>query len=62
MFDRAHFARFIGADNFDIKTAIGHFQEYLKWRKTQNIDKLLVRKFILYYERLFYNICLGVRV
>lgn len=42
MFDRAHFARFLCADSFDIKQGISHFEEYLKWRKTQNIDKLLV--------------------
>ena len=34
MFDRAHFARFLAANNFDIKAGIEHFKEYLQWRKT----------------------------
>lgn len=42
MFDRAHFAKFLVANNFDSKKALSHFLEYLEWRKQQNIDKLLV--------------------
>ena len=42
MFDRAHFARFLAANDFDLKNAIGHFNEYLQWRKQQKIDNLLV--------------------
>ena len=42
MFDRAHFARFLQGNDFDIKKAISHFHEYLNWRKQQKIDSLLV--------------------
>lgn len=42
MFDRSHFARFLAGNNFDVKKAIGHFNEYLQWRKQQKIDSLLV--------------------
>ena len=44
MFDRAHFARFLQGNDFDIKKAIGHFNEYLNWRKQAKIDSLLVSK------------------
>jgi len=33
MFDRAHFARFLIANNFNIQATIDHFVEYLNWRK-----------------------------
>ena len=42
MFDRAHFARFLVANDFDLAKAISHFNEYLNWRKQQKIDSLLV--------------------
>jgi hypothetical protein len=42
MFDRAHFARFLVANDFDLGKAISHFNEYLNWRKQQKIDSLLV--------------------
>lgn len=42
MFDRAHFARFLIANQFDVKKALAHFVEYLSWRKAQKIDNLLV--------------------
>lgn len=32
MFDRAHFARFLKANDFDMKKAMEHFNEYLQWR------------------------------
>lgn len=43
MFDRAHFARFLVANEFDIKQGLAHFSEYLQWRKQQKIDALLVK-------------------
>jgi hypothetical protein len=42
MFDRAHFARFLVSNKFDVAKALEHFKEYLKWRKTSKIDNLLV--------------------
>jgi hypothetical protein len=42
MFDRSHFLRFLIVNNFEVKKALAHFEEYLNWRKNQNIDKLLV--------------------
>lgn len=42
MFDRAHFARFLIANQYDIKKTIAHFEEYLGWRKSQKIDNLMV--------------------
>jgi hypothetical protein len=42
MFNRAHFARFLGASDFDITRGLEAFGGYLQWRKTQSIDKLLV--------------------
>jgi hypothetical protein len=43
MFDRAHFGRYLHANNFDIEKTLAHFKEYLQWRKQQGVDKLLVR-------------------
>ena len=42
MFDRSHFVRFLISNEFDIKKTLAHFQEYLEWRKAQNIDRLAV--------------------
>jgi hypothetical protein len=33
MFNRAHFARFLITNDFNIPKTIVHFQEYLAWRK-----------------------------
>lgn len=33
MFDRAHFARFLAGNEFDVQKAMTHFNEYLQWRK-----------------------------
>ena len=41
MFNEPLYARFLSANNFDVAKALSHFQEYLQWRKTSNIDKLL---------------------
>ncbi len=38
LFDRSHFARFLGACNFDPKKGALRFKEYLEWRKSQNVD------------------------
>jgi len=48
MFDRAHFARFLVANEFDIKQGLAHFSEYLQWRKQQKIDALLEMEFVQY--------------
>ena len=45
MFDKQTFVRFLISNDFDIKKALAHFQEYLKWRKNQNIDRLAVSAF-----------------
>lgn len=42
MFDRAHFARFLAGNKFDVKKALEHFKDYLNWRKTSKIDNLIV--------------------
>jgi hypothetical protein len=47
MFDRAHFARFLVANEFDLPKAIAHFNDYLNWRKQQKIDSLLVSNSLL---------------
>jgi hypothetical protein len=52
MFDRAHKARFLVANKFDIKKALEHFKEYLLWRKNSKIDNLLVSTYSFsYYHR-----------
>jgi hypothetical protein len=33
MFDRAHYGRYLHANNFDIEKTLEHFKEYLQWRK-----------------------------
>ena len=51
MFDRATFARYLYANKFDTNAALAHFKEYLQWRKTSNIDKLLVSISLLLHKQ-----------
>jgi len=42
MFTEATHARFLAANDFDPNAALAHFQEFLDWRISQHVDKMLV--------------------
>ena len=44
-FDNAYMLRFLRARKFDLEKSLAMFDEYIKWRKIKQVDKLLVNFF-----------------